>query len=297
MSNTTPWYLKEYKNMLVSGTEKRLLGTIERVLIEDSANRNAKRDTEHLHPSEMAKENWCPRQSFYKMTGSDESDPESFSFQRLNIFEEGHQIHDKWQHWMRRCGILVGDWQCGHCDTRWWDKSPERCPKCFETEFIRYREVPLHNDEYHILGNADGLIEDDKGQALVELKSVGLGTIRFDAPNLYKPYEDGEIRLDELWKRIKRPLAAHNRQIQIYMFCYGVKEAIVIYEWKPTQEVREFHLRYEPTIVDPLLKGAQAILDAIEDDIPPARPEAATSKSSKVCQYCPYKSKCWGAKV
>ena len=623
--------------MLSVGAEKRLLGKIERVLLQDSADRNALRDTAHLHPSEMAKENWCPRQSYYKMTDVEVSDPESFSFQRLNIFEEGHYIHAKWQHWMKQTGILIGDWKCNRCGHRWWAKSPDRCPDCFEMD-MRYAEVPLNNDEHHILGNADGMIEDEQGIALVELKglalstplptpkgwttmgdvrvgdllfgsdggvcrvtrkspvrtvpgyrvlfddgssiecdedhlwpvlsgvgrnlkhkvlpakeiaatlwkeksgvslpqrqhrvllaqplllpdstdlpvhpytlgvwlgdghfaagsahltgseetfdqlrsigqslgnphqqagcfkvtlhgvaaglkklnlagvrsphrwipeeylrsgynqrlailqglmdadgtwakgrnravfgavaskalalgvyelvaslglrpritehtaygygktiqawyveftpngvvpfrmpskvsraqggsatrtlsgrrlikgmikinrietqcvqvdsvdhtylcgqqmvpthnSVGLGTIRFDAPALYKAYADGEIKLDELWKRVKKPLAAHNRQIQLYMYCKSIDAAVVIYEWKPTQEVKEFALKYDHSIVAPLLKGAKEIIEAVKDDMPPVKPASATSKSCKTCQFCPYKTKCWTSNV
>ena len=296
MSDTKPWYMKEYKEMLAVGAEKRLLGKVERVLLQSSEKRNQQRDTAHLHPSEMAKENWCPRQSYFKMTDMEVSDPESFSFQRLNIFEEGHYIHAKWQDWMHQTGILVGFWKCNRCGDKWWAKSPDRCPACFEQDF-RYAEVPLSNEEYHILGHADGQIEDDQGEALVELKSVGLGTIRFDAPALYKAYETGDIKLDELWKRIKRPLASHNRQIQIYMFCKNIHNAVVIYEWKPTQEVKEFALKYDPSVVKPLLEGAKSILEAIKDDMPPVKPASATSTSCATCKFCPFKSKCWSLNV
>lgn len=296
MSDTTPWYLKEYKNMLAVGTEKRLLGKVERVLLQDSADRNAQRDTDHLHPSEMSKENWCPRQSYFKITDMEVSDPESFSFARLNIFEEGHNIHTKWQRWMQKTGILIGDWKCRDCDHVWWDKCPSRCPKCFGVHCV-YHEVPLYSDKYRIMGNADGLCEDDQGKFLVELKSVGLGTIRFDAPALYQAYADGEVSLDELWKRIKRPLAAHNRQIQLYMFLKEVHEAVVIYEWKPTQEVREFHLTFAPEVVGPLLMGAKAVNEAVDDGIPPVRPASATSKSCATCKFCPFKTKCWSLNV
>jgi len=294
MSDTKPWYLKEYKDMLAVGSEKRLLGKIERVLLQDSADRNSQRDTAHLHPSEMAKENWCPRQSFYKMTDKEVSNPESFSFQRLNIFEEGHYIHAKWQHWMHQTGILVGNWKCKRCKHRWYAKAPSRCPECYEMDLV-YAEIPLKNEEHHIIGHADGLIEDENGEALVELKSVGLGTIRFDAPTLYKAYSDGEITLDELWKRVKRPLSSHNRQIQLYMYCTGVHSAVVIYEWKPTQEVREFGLKFSPEVVEPMLEGARQVIKALADDKTPDRPKSATHKSSATCKFCPYKQTCWEA--
>lgn len=297
MSNTVPWYLKEYKSIIQKGTEKRVLGRIEKILMQESLDRNAHRDTVHLHPSEMAKENWCPRSSYYNIMASEYSDPQSFNFHRLNIFEEGHSIHDKWQRWMWKAGILYGWWLCDFCEHRWEALAPEECPSCRTAEYIRYQEVPVRSEEFRIIGHADGHIKDDNGDALVEIKSVGLGTIKWDAPNLYSAYEKGDIKLDELWKRIKRPLTAHARQIQLYMYCTGIHDAVVIYEWKPTQEVREFHLRFSDDVVSPLLVGAADVIDAIEDEIPPKRPEAATSKSCKFCQFCPFKSHCWEAKT
>jgi len=292
MSDTIPWYLKTYKEMLSSTAERRLLGVIERVLLHDSAERNAQRDTVHLHPSEMAKENWCPRQSYYKITDTEVSDPDSFSFQRLNIFEEGHSIHAKWQHWMYKTGMLVGDWKCKRCSHKWWAKSPDRCPSCYEMDLV-YAEIPIRNEEHMILGHADGLIEDDKGQALVEIKSVGLGTIRMDAPALYKPYSDGSIGLDELWKRIKRPLASHNRQIQLYMYCFGVHDAVVVYEWKPTQDIKEFSIKFDPNLVNGILVGAVEVISALHTKTTPDRPASATHKTCDTCKYCPYKTSCW----
>ena len=117
MSETTPWYLKEYGKALANNKGNRLQGKIEVALLAEAAEKNAKRDTVHLHPSEMAKERWCPRQSWYKIRGTETTNNESFSFNRLNIFAEGDAIHSKWQRWMHKAGILIGDWKCLACKT------------------------------------------------------------------------------------------------------------------------------------------------------------------------------------
>jgi hypothetical protein len=156
---------------------------------------------------------------------------------------------------------------------------------------IVYREVPIKSDEYRIIGHADGEWDDGQGTALVEIKSVGLGTIRWDAPQLYDGFANGDLSLAELWKRIKRPLLPHRRQINLYMHCTGIHNAIVIYEWKPTQEVKEFALAYDSSLVQPMLDGAVEVNASLESGVAPPKPP--TFRKSVECKMCPYKTGCW----
>lgn len=295
MSGTDKWEaaqaLRKIKQKK-SKSNKRLLAPVEDVIFNEMKERNAKRDTLHLHPSEISKGDWCLRRTYYKMTDTEETNPEVFSFRKVNIFAEGHFSHEKWQEWLRRAGVLWGDWQCRACGHKWTAQSPECCPECSHTPPI-YKEVEVYDDKYKIMGHTDGWIRDDEGEALLEIKTVGVGTLAFEAPSLFGAYRDGLISLDELWKRIKRPLATHNRQIQLYMYVLGVDKAVVIYEWKPTQDVKEFHIELDMEVVQPLLDGALALLDDIEDGRTPLRHQDASGPDSDVCRLCAYKDKCW----
>lgn len=271
---------------------RRLLDPVEDVIFNEMEERNAHRDTEHLHPSEMAKANWCLRQTYYKMTDTTPSNPETFGFRRINLFAEGHFTHEKWQEWLRRAGVLWGDWKCKWCGHKWEDQSPSHCPVCYEGPPV-YAEVTIYNEQYKIMGHTDGWIKDEEGEALLEIKSLGIGTLMFEAPTLFQAYRDGHVSLDEVWTRIKRPLASHNRQVQLYMYLLNVPKAIVLYEWKPTQDTKEFHVELDMEVVQPLLDGCLAILDSLDDGSVPLRPRDATSRESDVCKYCQFKDKCW----
>lgn len=286
----SPWYLKNYQEQFSAKAERRVLGSIEHVLAQEMKERNSFRDTKHLHPSDLAKNDWCPRRTYMSITDTEVSDPQYFSLARMNIFAEGHSIHGKWQKWMWETGNLVGNWGCNKCGHRWMGKSPQLCPQCVSTD-IKYREVPIYNDEHHIIGHADGEWEDDRGRALIEIKSVGLGTIRWDAPKLYEGYKTGDIDLEGLWKKIKRPLLPHRRQINLYMYCRKIDHAIVIYEFKANQDVKEFHLTLDMEIVQPMLDGAKQVLQALEDGVMPDRPERA--RKSGMCKFCEFKKGCW----
>ena len=286
-----PWYLKNYKEMLK--TKGRIVPAVQKVLLTEQNEKNQHRDTAHLHPSELSKKEFCPRSAWYKIKGY-EASPESFSFSRMNVFEEGNNIHHKWQRWLHKAGILWGIWICEECHTLWSAKSPEKCIGCSSMR-IRYREVPLRDDEHHIIGHADGEIEDDQGRALIEIKSVGIGTVRFENPSLFKAYADKTITIDDVWDNIKRPFASHLRQGNLYMHCRKVDRMVFIYEWKPTQQVKEFEVKFQPELIAEILDNCKTVMSHLEEDTVPERPTWASNKSSNGCKYCPYKEACWNA--
>jgi CRISPR/Cas system-associated exonuclease Cas4 (RecB family) len=239
----------------------RLLAPVERHLLEQNIKNNEERDSLHLHPSEICKRDWCPRSSWYKIKGYP-SPAESFTLQRLNIFAEGHLIHQKWQNWLKDAGVLV------------------------------QAEVPIKDEDHHIIGHADGVISDKHGNAVIEIKSIGLGTIRMENYGLFAPYGRKEITADELWNSIKEPFPSHIRQTQLYMYCLGIHDAIILYEWKANQDVKEFAVSYQPDIVEPILASCHTVVRALEDNVAPVRPSWLT-KEHKTCRMCPYKKECY----
>jgi CRISPR/Cas system-associated exonuclease Cas4 (RecB family) len=285
------WEVATFKKSLHQKGSLRVLPLVESAIVSKSLARNAHRDTDHLHPSDLSKTNWCLRSTYYKVKDVEESDPSPPTFRRLNIFEEGHYIHDKWQKWLWDAGVLVGEFGCKACPNVWWAKAPGHCPECYSDK-LYYREVPVTDDEHMLMGKADGII-DDGTEAVLEIKSIGLGTIRWDAPNLYAGYEDESLNLDGLWKAIKRPLLPHLRQLNLYMYCLGIHDGIVIYEFKPTQEVKEFHVKYNENLIADVLDDAKQLVTSIKADVLPPRHKDAKNKSCAVCKFCPYKSTCW----
>lgn len=282
-----------YQAEFTNKPHERVLGKIEGVINRQYEKRQSQRDWQHLHPSQLAKTDWCPRANFYQLTDTAESNPSRNTIRKLNIFAEGNNIHTKWQDWMWKTGCLIGNWRCNRCGHGWMAKSPLICPECGHVDIV-YKEVPIYDDEHHLRGHADGEWEDHHGRALIEIKSIGLGTLRWDAPKLYEGYEKGDLSLDDLWKAIKRPLIPHRKQINLYMYCRRLNNAIVIYEWKPTQEVKEFHLTLDMGTVQPMLDGAKQVIEALDTGIVPDRPEGFMK--SKQCKFCPYKDKCWEKK-
>lgn len=274
-------YLATQKNSV-------LLGDIQtHMMKEHSKPSNRRQDV--IHPSEMAKTGWCPRSTYYRIQACrDAKDPflkpaESVGVQLLNIFDEGHYIHDKWQKRLRDMGYLWGNWKCISCDEMIRDSLfPEHCGCCGAYNTLIYTEVPLRAPQYLISGHADGAVPKING--LIEIKSVGTGTVRIEAPDIFTKNSEGQkIDLTNLWKDIQEPFPAHIRQGQLYLALCKIMglpfdQIVFIYEAKFNQGAKEFAVKYDPSIGNALLAQAEEIVKALDSNGPIPKCPTGTCK-------------------
>ncbi len=254
-----------------------LLGDIQRHMIRE-ADKPSDRRQDIIHPSEMAKTGWCPRGTYLRIKACREADnpylkpKENFGVQLLNIFDEGHYIHDKWQRRLWDMGELWGQWKCSMCKGTFNALAPTNCLASHcraEKEFLTYKEIGLRALEtFLIAGHADGGVPSKK--ALIEIKSVGTGTARVSAPDLYKKYSQGQmVDLPGLWKAIEEPFPDHVNQGQLYLaICQlmGLEfdKIVFLYESKFNQGAKEFVVEYDPKHSAPLLDSAYVINRALQ---------------------------------
>jgi hypothetical protein len=232
-----------------------------------------------IHPSEMAKAGWCPRSTYLRIERCRAladpywKHPESIGVQLLNIFDEGHYIHDKWQRRLWEMGDLGGQWQCQQCHGRMNAIAPRGCRICgAEKQFMVYKEIGLQDPEHMIYGHADGGVP--RLKSLIEIKSVGTGTARIEAPEIFKANSSGQsVDLPGLWKDIKEPFPSHIRQGQLYLYIaekmgLDYTQIIFLYESKFNQGAKEFVVKYDYEVVKPLIEYAQQIVLAFDADMP-----------------------------
>lgn len=290
-----------------------LLPQIERHVLRKAAEPNDRSSTV-LHPSEMARNDWCGRHDYYRVIGTP-TDPQklSTSFRMENIYEEGHSIHNKWQRWLADMGILWGNWECKECETLYTRQlRPAKCShinlflgvEC-ESDQFRYKEVPIVSEQYLVAGHADGITITDKPR-LIEIKTIGLGSIRYYAPLLYNEFEDKGLSLNDLWYRVNRPFGSHVKQAMLYLHIArqmghpdleDMDEIVFIYEYKPTQDAKEFVVKYNISLIEDRLDEAEAVVEAVKTGIAPPRPEAyeQAGPTGSVCSNCEYRTTCWGS--
>lgn len=271
-----------------------VLGRIQRQIKRRIEENNEARDTEHLHASEISKTGWCPRSSWYRITGVAPDRKTNHSIQTIQVFEEGHSIHGKFQQALWRDGSLMGHWRCLVCDHYWEDKAPQHCTLC-SSPFIEYAEVPIEDPSIHLIGHGDGLCEVGRPlPVLIEVKTIGLGTFRVEVPGLYNQYHRGELTLPQLWSAVRRPFPSHLRQGMLYLRAKKLKTAVFLYEFKANQAQKEFVVPYNPSIIADVVAGAEAVKRALDTGTTVKRPTWAEDEENKVCRKCDYRGTCWG---
>jgi hypothetical protein len=283
-----------------------VLAMVERSLISTPEVRSG---AEFVHPSEVAKADWCERATYNRiLTGV--WPKESFNLIRENIFAEGDFIHEKWQKWMAGTGDLWGVWECqygcGYAGTETSGGLPPDCPYCAPHssccmeegvhepecddkkprpwENWKYKEVPLEHGI--ITGHEDGAM----GTHLVEIKSVGVGTLRTENKEI-NPKCCGWKN----WQELKMPMISHQIQGQLYLWLaqqmnLTFDSLAIIYEFKPNQQVREFDLPLNMRLLQPILARIDTIKYALGGGEPPACPYGG-------CKYCDPKDKKDSTKV
>lgn len=173
-------------------------------------------------------------------------------------FDIGHGIHDSIQGYFWKCGLLEGDFRCTKCDKTWWDVSPKECPfvKSHGRRFLEYREIPLADEEYHIVGRADGLILLEPGSEekhLMDVKSIA---------NRMPNSSDRQVCYEDLIEEAK---LAHIIQLNFYMRMSGVHKGHLLYVAKNTSQIKSFYVEYDEELIQPYLDEIKMLLEWVED--------------------------------
>ena len=239
--------LKKFLDATKTGS--RLIGDVERHLLKQP---RSNRRTDVLHPSEIIKPDWCHRYSYYLLNGG-EPKTEKPSLRLQNIFDEGHAIHAKWQKRFQSMGVLYGKFKCMNCKQITFGISPSNCHEC-NSALMEYDEVALYDESLRLAGHTDGWIKGIGNDCLIEIKSIGAGTLRYEAPELLY---DAEGDVTRAWKNIRRPFRGHLLQGQMYLELskrsYGDEapnEIVFIYELKADQDYKEFTVKADYEIVE-----------------------------------------------
>ena len=261
----------------------RLIGDIERHLM---ARPVGDRSTTVLHPSEIIKRDWCKRASYFLLQGHTKI-AEKPGLRLQSIFDEGHAIHAKWQRWFQEMGVLYGRFTCTSCSFSYFDIGQITCTNCGR-DTVEYKEVTLVDDDLRIAGHTDGWIKGIGDDCLIEIKSIGPGTIRSEAPHLMAE-ADGDFM--KAWSNIRRPFPSHILQGQVYLelmkrMGHHVEEIVFLYELKADQSYKEFKVKADFEIVEHVFEGAQFVVDAVKANKAPL----CNNNAGGTCKQCdPYK--------
>lgn len=265
--------------------ETRLIGHIERHTLLKPFD---ERRQDVLHPSDLIKPEWCALAAYHALNGNYVETREKPSLRLRSIFDEGHAIHAKWQGYIRDMGNLYGKWECSGCGDSDWELASDLQddPDCGS---FSYKEVPLFSQKHRISGHADGWVKGLGEDFLIEIKSIGSGTIRMEMPSLFS----GGADLEAAWKNIRQPFRTHILQGQVYLHLTHLmeengdlpsspKEIVFIYELKANQDYKEFTVAYNPEYSQQFFDAALDVVWAVDNNRPPACSIDATNG----CKRC-----------
>jgi len=104
-------------------------------------------------------------------------------------------------------------------------------------------EVPVANEEYEIRGHTDGIIEFNGTTGILEIKSMNANTF-------YSAYE---------------PKTDHLIQLNVYMFCLKIPRGSLLYECKDNQELKEFYIKQDSRILNPILQKIKYVQRSLQE--------------------------------
>jgi hypothetical protein len=249
-------------------TNSRVLGPLERHVI--SRPKDTSRRTDVFHPSEMSKDSWCHRASYFHLIGFPPAKAKTpHGLTTENVFANGHAAHARWQNWFAEAGTLLGMWGCWHieCSALVWGMPYPECPNGHGL-LKNYKEVPLSHKKLRFGGHADGWLVGYGAPLLLEVKTVGEGTFRWEEPSLLM-----ENTFEDAWKKLDTPFQSHIMQAQIYLKLIELigfdepcpQEIMFLYEKKADQSAKEFIIPKSDFGITEKFDAVDKILDCIEN--------------------------------
>jgi hypothetical protein len=112
---------------------------------------------------------------------------------------------------------------------------------------LKRAEVPVFDEEYEIRGHADGIVDFSGVNGVLEIKSMNTN-------QFFSAFE---------------PKPEHLVQVNIYMHCLGIPRACLLYECKDSQELKEFYVKQDLSILNPILEKIRFVQDCLRTGTAP----------------------------
>jgi CRISPR/Cas system-associated exonuclease Cas4 (RecB family) len=177
--------------------------------------------------------------------------------------------------------------------------------KCPRSVFFKFKQAPCRDLEPRILRLFDhgNYIHELIIKALSGQKVLRGDEVNIPANNLISGRADALIQVDGQdyivdiksinsisFRTLKEPSVEYIYQLQLYLHFFQIKQGVLLYVNKDTQDLKEFFLEYDEALCQQLLDQLQELGGQIEANQVPARLEEWPSNGQ--CRYCQYKEVC-----
>jgi CRISPR/Cas system-associated exonuclease Cas4 (RecB family) len=237
-----------------------------------------------FHPSSICYAN-CARKLVFEYAGVPADFPEEMFVDPglRRIFDNGHDVHDRWQRYFtlmsKKYGDkikLLGDWRCKGCGFKLSpDKEipfpPERqdCSGCgHAAPRWKYNEFRVYKKDLRLVGKRDGKILFGGEEILLEIKSMRT----------------------EQHKYLARPTIPHIKQFSLYMLMTGVHKGLFLYENKNDQSLKFFFHEFDSKDIEDELNLLKEANEGIDNKKLPKR--LKNFPGLRICKECPWRKTC-----
>lgn len=211
------------------------------------------------------------------------------------VFDNGHGIHARWQNYLDCAGVLRGFWKCSNpmCEmvfgeehAPWGIFNPQRtikdwaCPGCGNTKKLIYEETLVKSEDiYNFEGHCD---------AIVDLRSSPYASN--DLTDVL--VVDFKSMKEELFQELVKAKHEHVIQVHIYMWVLNIHAAVVVYENKNNQAIKEIFVPRDEAVIEKIKEEAIWLRNVINERKLPPKPDGF-SMSKFPCRGCEFAKQCW----
>jgi hypothetical protein len=218
--------------------------------------------------------------------------PRDVDLRMERVFDNGHGIHARWQDYLDKAGVLRGLWRCPNpsCGKMHGEGellgifNPMReegfsC-SCGNDEVLVYEEVTVRSEpEYNFCGNVDSIVD-------------VRGTPHADGGNMDVFVVDMKSMKDTYFLELQHAKWEHVVQVHIYMWLLDLHAAVVLYECKDNQEIKEMFVPRDESIVERIKTEAKWLLRVIKRGKLPPR-QKSYSQYKIPCRFCEFVGQCY----
>jgi len=270
---------------------------------------NGDRDMTHFHASQWDK---CHRQiayHYYYAKGYidlDESSIKNTIDAKLErIFENGHNVHARWNRYFRNTNAILGCWRCVQCKKLIGDDlalgclEPNKPCSCGCKEDYKYEEVGFFDEETMWGGHVDAILDIDlyrKYQKSFLLKIDDTDKeVETQNADKYLIVDLKSINPMQ-FNKLENPLPGHITQMQIYLYLSNLKYGKFIYEDKGSQSTKEYLVVRDEHMLAVKKEEAIWLKFVLTNDDKGVRRlpnRKYNSRSHRDCLRCKFRGDCW----
>lgn len=240
-----------------------------------------------FHPSEWGK---CQRKVAYRYYNHHhrfiKKAEHEVDLRVERIFDNGHSVHDRWKKYLISsfCG-LRGCWLCSMCgkvygrDEKIGVFNPIRC-SCGK-EGLQYEEILVRSEpKYNFEGHVDAVI-DLRGSPYGQGKEHDVFVVDFKSMS------------DSYFSELRQAQHEHVVQTHVYMWLLGLQAAIIVYENKDNQTLKEMFIPRSEKLVSEIKDDSSLLGRLLECGKLPPRPDGFV-RSRMPCRFCEFRDVCFG---